>query len=576
MKNIKGFILLIAAITLLSPMFSWGQNVQVPVNEKKKRYYENEQLGDKYLPNAYNNKKTSPAYKFTKTGSSKLSSSLIFTTQVNVNANGQNILGDAANEPNIAINPSDPDNIVIGWRQFDNVTSNFRQAGWSYTLDAGQTWTFPGEIEQGVFRSDPVLDFDTVGNFYYNSLTVDSLGNYVCKVFKSNTSAATWDSGTDAGGGDKQWMAVDRTSGEGSGNIYSFWTSLYSSCKPGFFTRSTDEGNSFENCTAVNDSSYWGTMAVGNAGELYIAGSGYSYGLLVEKSVNAKIPGSLINWEPPVLVDLDGFTSYGIHINPSGLIGQVNIDVDRSNGPGSGNVYLLASLTRLSNSDSSDVMFAKSTDGGITWGLPIRVNDDTSENNIQWFGTLSVAPNGRIDAVWLDTRDDQSGGDSSALYYSYSTDQGTTWSVNEKLSDAFNPHMGYPNQTKMGDYFDMVSDNIGAHLAWTNTLNGEEDVYYSHIIPNIFVGINDVSNNGIFSVFPNPTSGTFVIKNETKQSLPIATGIEIYNILGEKVYSVTSFKTTTEINMSSQKAGIYFLKIINRDGSSVVKKLIRE
>ncbi|UCC29970.1 MAG: hypothetical protein JSU86_17440, partial [Phycisphaerales bacterium] len=39
--------------------------------------------------------------------------------QVNVDSYGNNIVGDAANEPSIAIDPTDPDKIVIGWRQFD-------------------------------------------------------------------------------------------------------------------------------------------------------------------------------------------------------------------------------------------------------------------------------------------------------------------------------------------------------------------------------------------------------------------------------------------------------------------------
>src|SRR5436190_3955090 len=154
-------------------------------------------------------------------------------------------------------------------------------------------------------------------------------------------------------------------------------------------------------------------------------------------------------------------------------------------------------------------MFARSADGGQTWDPPVRVNDDASDINTQWFGTMSVAPNGRIDAVWLDTRDDVSGFDLSALYYSYSLDQGTSWSVNEKLSDVFDPHVGYPNQDKMGDYFDMISDSTGAHLAWANTLNGEEDAYYSYITPPAPVGMNEISGGTSFSVFPNPTSGSF-------------------------------------------------------------------
>ena len=49
--------------------------------------------------------------------------------QVNVNAAGQNITGDAANEPSMCIDPNHPDRMAVGWRQFDTVTSSFRQSG---------------------------------------------------------------------------------------------------------------------------------------------------------------------------------------------------------------------------------------------------------------------------------------------------------------------------------------------------------------------------------------------------------------------------------------------------------------
>ena len=105
---------------------------------------------------------------------------------------------------------------------------------------------------------------------------------------------------------------------------------------------------------------------------------------------------------------------------------------------------------------------------------------------------MSVAPNGRIDVVWLDTRDN-TGSNISALYYSNSEDGGTTWSQNERLSDFFNSHVGWPNQQKMGDYFDMVSDSSGARLAWAATFNGEQDVYYSYISDSTIVPVELLS-----------------------------------------------------------------------------------
>src|SRR6266581_2748836 len=63
--------------------------------------------------------------------------------QVNVDANGNNILGDAANECSISVDPTDGNKMTIGWRQFNTVNSNFRQGGWGYPTDRGTTWTFP-------------------------------------------------------------------------------------------------------------------------------------------------------------------------------------------------------------------------------------------------------------------------------------------------------------------------------------------------------------------------------------------------------------------------------------------------
>jgi hypothetical protein len=483
---------------------------------------------------------TSPAYTYSSKG--------FFTTQVNINASGQNILGDAANEPSIAIDPTNPDRIMIGWRQFDNVNSNFRQAGYAYSLDGGQSWTFPGSIDAGVFRSDPVLGADPEGNFYYNSLTSDIQGNFTCKVFKTEEGEVEWDEGTPARGGDKQWMAIDNTDGEGSGNNYSFWTQFYSSCFPGFFTRSTDLGGSYEPCRNIPEEPYWGTLTVGAEGELYVVGT-------------------------------SSYADIFPDVNPEGLMGQAWVDVDRSDGPGSGNVYVLASVARESYSDPADVMFARSTDGGENWDDPVRINDDLSITNYQWFGTMSVAPNGRIDAVWLDTRMDPLGEVGSALFYSYSVDQGLNWSANKQLSAVFDPHLGWPQQDKMGDYFDMVSDDNGAHLAWANTLNGEQDVYYAYITPE-FVGLNDIAGagNDIGLInYPNP------FRNHTSihYSLPedAHAQLAVYGIYGKLVHESSSLpgeKGTHIINFdaSDLPAGIY-MAVLKAGGSSQRIRMVK-
>ena len=569
MRKILNFQFQFLSFLFLSGIYS-ATAQEINRYQERRNNLHHETIDDAYIPNAHGNKKVSPGYKLQNFKTSNQSASTIYTTQVNVNSLGQNIIDDAANEPSIAINPLDSNDMVIGWRQFDNIASNFRQAGWSFTTDAGQSWTFPGVIEPGIFRSDPVLDYDVNGVIYYNSLT--NSPSYMCKVFRSSNGGTTWDTGVDAAGGDKQWMAIDRTAGIGNGNIYSFWSTAYSVCPPYQYTRSTDGGNSYNSCSFIDGDPALGTMVVGNSGELYVAGvSSTSDSLVVAKSLNAQNPGATLAWNAPSMVFMDGYLSGFIGVNPVGLLGQINIDVDRSNGPGQNNVYVLASITSLLSGDPADIIFVRSTDGGLTWSQPMKINDDISTLNTQWFGTMSVAPNGRIDAIWLDTREDQSGLDSSALYYSYSTDQGVSWSANEKMSALFDPHVGYPNQQKMGDYFDMESHNDGAHLAWANTLNGEQDVYYSFIVPPVSTAINEINESLNFTIYPNPTNGQFKVTDISNVS-----SIELYSTMGFKIYSAKDFEKEISIDLSKYASGIYFLKFVSVNGKFEVKKIIKE
>ncbi len=407
--------------------------------------------------------------------------------QVNVDAQGNNIDEDAANEPSIAVDPTNPSRMAIGWRQFDTIESNFRQAGWAYTHNGGQTWTFPGVLEPGQFRSDPVLGADADGNFYFYSLSTLSSA----ELFKSTDGGVTWTGPVLGYGGDKEWMTIDQTNRIGRGNIYGIWNVQFSCCPPNDFTWSTNSGLSFMPPIAIpKPSMKWGTLAVGPEGELYAAGSTLDPDThLVAKSINAQIPVQTPYFDFVKTVYLGGVTTSG-GVNPAGLLGQVWIDVDHSNGPTRGNVYILGSVDPP-GSDPLDVHFVRSTDGGLTWSDPVRVNDDPMGNGAwQWFGTMSVAPNGRIDVIWNDTREDVLAW-YSELYYSSSSDAGITWSENVPLSPPFKQSLGYPQQNKLGDYYDMVSDNFGVSVAYAATFNGEEDIYFLRI------GDFDCNNNNI-------------------------------------------------------------------------------
>jgi hypothetical protein len=130
-------------------------------------------------------------------------------------------------------------------------------------------------------------------------------------------------------------------------------------------------------------------------------------------------------------------------------------------------------------------MFVRSTNSGQSFTGGRRISDDpVNPAKWHWFGTLAVAPNGRVDAVWLDTRNASNNTDSQ-LFYSFSTDGGLTWSPNVAVSRPFSPFLGYPNQNKIGDYITILSDNTGGNVAYAATFNGEEEIYYVRVSPDL-------------------------------------------------------------------------------------------
>jgi hypothetical protein len=430
--------------------------------------------------------------------------------QVNVDNNGNNIVGDAANEPSIAVDPTNGNRMTIGWRQFDSVQSNFRQAGWGYTVNGGTTWTFPGVLQNNVFRSDPVLSSDSVGGFFYLSL----LQNFFDDLWGSLNGGASWTNIAPARGGDKEWFTIDNTNSIGHGFQYQSWSTDGNNYGGRQFSRSANGGFTWMNPINIPNSPAWGTLDVDSNGDLFIGGVNLSSGQIwCVRSTNAKDGAVIPSFDQSTAVDLGGDIVFSEPINPEGLVGQVFLAVDRSGTSTNNNVYMLASV-QPTGFTGSDVMFARSTDAGQTFSVPRRINDDPiNHNNWHWFGTMSVAPNGRIDSVWFDTRN-AANNINSQLFYSFSTDGGVTWAPNVAVSVSFNPFEGYPQQDKIGDYITIVSDNLGSNVAYSATFNfnpntqqHEEDVYYVRVSPTaaFFTGEIPLGNGVYYLQFPNGT-----------------------------------------------------------------------
>ena len=442
--------------------------------------------------------------------------------QVNVNANGNNIVGDAANEPSICVDPTNRNKMSIGWRQFDSVASNFRQAGFAHTTDGGRTWLSAGVLQNNIFRSDPVLNSDNAGDFFYLSL----LQTFFDDLWRSLNGGQSWGNIAPAYGGDKEWFTIDKTNSSGHGFQYQSWSSDGNNFAGRQFSRSTNGGLTWMNPIDIPNSPAFGTLDVDSNGNLFIGGVNLESGQIwCVRSTNSKIGAASPNFDQSTAVNLGGHIVAGEPINPQGLVGQVFLAVDRSGTRTNNNIYMLASVQTAAT--GSDVMFVRSTNGGQTFGAPRRINDDPiNPAKWHWFGTLSVAPNGRIDAVWLDTRN-AANNTNSQLFYSYSFDGGNTWSLNLAVSNSFNPFLGYPNQDKLGDYITIVSDNTGANVAYAATFNGEEDIYYVRIVtPSSHLG--NISTRSFVQTDADVMIGGFIVQgSEPKTVIVRAIGPEL-------------------------------------------------
>ena len=253
------------------------------------------------------------------------------------------------------------------------------------------------------------------------------------------------------------------------------------------FQRSIDGGVTWQSPIIIPNSPAYGTLDVDTNGNLFIGGEGSSTFFCVRSS-NAQIAAQTPTFDRSTASTWVAFSVAGESI-PQDWTGQVFLAIDRSGGSTNNNIYMLASVVPNGRS-TTDVMFVRSTDGGLTFSAPKKINDDpVNPSKWHWFGTFAVAPNGRLDAVWYDSRNAANNTDSQ-LFYSWSTDAGVTWAPNVAVSNSFNPSEGYPNQSKIGDYITIVSDNTGADVAYSATFNfnpsrnqHEEDVYYVRVAP---------------------------------------------------------------------------------------------
>ncbi len=183
------------------------------------------------------------------------------------------------------------------------------------------------------------------------------------------------------------------------------------------------------------------------------------------------------------------------------------------------------------------------TISGLTQGsYSVTITDSCGNSST---ASTSITQPAAISAVKTTTVDNGSCNGTAKVNASGGTPPYTyLWSPNNQTTDSIG------NQCA-GTYCCTITDNKGC-------------IDTVCVIVNLSTGINAISNSSSLTVYPNPNNGSFTIQSSAFNG---QSSIEIYNVLGEKVYSQLSTLYSPLSITLNQPNGVYFYRVVTESGA---------
>jgi len=393
-------------------------------------------------------------------------------------------------ESDIRINYWNPLQIIAA---ANNISASGQQAQY-YSGDGGATWgqSFLPLASTDSFHSDPAVDWTSDGTAW--SVTIGIKGNTLkMRAYKSTNGGQTWTFDNTFSGSqkstDKELMWVDHSATSPfANNIYVCWHNG----TPAFANRRNGPAGAWGTPVQVSGAESTGT-AIGCDVKTNSSGDAFVFWpttgnarIVVAKSTNGGTswgtPKVIATTKDSYDIGVPSFNSRRALIYVAGgayrtatknMVYTSWVDLTGATGctapanePGS----------NVASTCKTRIWVARSADGGVTWGAPVMINNQSSLNDQfnQWLGVDETT--GRIAVIYYDTVGD-SGRKKTDIWYQTSADDGATWSAATKITTGQTDETiaGADSGNQYGDYNSLSIFAGKIFPSWTDRRNNAKE-----------------------------------------------------------------------------------------------------
>jgi len=450
-------------------------------------------------------------------------------------------------------NPDNPDQVCVAFN--DSRGANFSNfSGISCSTDGGTTFTrvttAAGRSPFDLTFGDPVVLYNKPTGTWF-TVWLDGNGGCTLGGFKSTNPLDPTSWGThfcvhSSGFDDREsgW-ADNNPSSPHFGNMYVSWNDFNIGAGALVVSRSTDNGITWSSeITVANSGTFIRNVQITGDdvnGDLYIAGMDEGGGGFPHNDTNlmfkstdggatwtntytgSPFPGpgllacSANSYFTCMFADNGGYFRHEGWGEPAAHNGSVHL-VYAQHGAGA---------------DEGDVYYIRSTDGGSTFGAPVKLNTDATTRP-QWQPNLSVSPAGTLLAVWYDARESTSCTEGNAsvpcyrMWANKSNDGGATWQGDMEFSDVVTPLAAEQDPNIFSNYagdYDYGSAVLTKHMSsWMDgrvVISGQsqQDAFTDRELIGFAVTTSDPACNSIINTQPTDfvVNVTDPVQNATLQ-----------------------------------------------------------